>query len=451
MRLEWEIESRKISKRDGEDPQARRARRLGLLRLLMIIGILIGLIIGGLLLARQRLLDVQNQIEQLLRDTVRAEAAALRVGDLAVFLDIQRSASDDWLNAQRAVYQRYADMKASRDLKLTGRILAVAIDGPRGRVLVEEIVDGTPYVKVWFYWRYDDGWRHVPPDYTFWGEERHIESAALRIDYRAVDELFARQAETAVTGWLRQGCDILACGDLPRMDIDILTDLPQAAAWSDDGRLLLQSPYVHGARADRPFDAARQLDAAKLLADWLIRAQTGDLTFSYPHDVVQLRQSAHLYLVEQFAQVDSGAGLVESLASHYGRGKVGQLVSLFAPTADMSIIQQVIPEPIGRAKLDWRDFIAWRLDTEARLIASRAESEWLNLYDATQESTLAAAYERYRANRPPQPQRVVAQQIGTAADGTPQLRVTVRTGSENGFREHIILFNLVNGIWKRAS
>lgn len=448
MRLEWEIESRKISRRDGEDPQARRARRRGLLRLLMIIGIFIGLIIGGLLLARQRLLDAQNQIEQLLRDTVRAEVAALRVGDLAVFLDIQRSASDDWLNAQRAAYQQYADMKASRDLKLTGRILATAIDGPRGRVLVEEVVDGTPYAKVWFYWRYDDGWRHVPPDYTFWGEERRIESAALRIEYRAVDELFARQAEAAVTGWLRQGCDILDCGGLPQMTIKILTDLPQAAAWADDGRLLLQSSYVHGARADRPFDAARQLDAAKLLADRLIQAQTGDLTFSYPHDVVQLRQSAHLYLVEQFAQVDTGATLIESLASHYGRGKVGQLVSLFAPTADMSIIQQVIPEPIGRAKLDWRDFIAWRLDTEARLIASRAESEWLNLYD---ESALAAAYERYRANQPPQPQRVVEQQIGSAADGTPQLRVTVRTGTDKAAREHTVLFNLVNSVWKRAS
>lgn len=448
MRLEWEIESRKISKRGGEDPQSRRARRRGLLRLLMIIGIFIGLIIGGLLLARQRLLDAQNQIEQLLRDTVRAEVAALRVGDLAVFLDIQRSASDDWLNAQRAAYQQYADMKASRDLKLTGRILATAIDGPRGRVLVEEVVDGTPYAKVWFYWRYDDGWRHVPPDYTFWGEERRIESAALRIEYRAVDELFARQAEAAVTGWLRQGCDILDCGGLPRMTIKILTDLPQAAAWSEDGRLLLQSPYAHGARADRPFDAARQLDAAKLLADRLIQAQTGDLTFSYPHDVVQLRQSAHLYLVEQFAQVDVGATLIESLASHYGRGKVGQLVSLFAPAADMSIIQQVIPEPIGRAKLDWRDFIAWRLDTEARLIASRAESEWLNLYD---ESALAAAYERYRANQPPQPQRVVEQQIGSAADGTPQLRVTVRTGSDKAARDHTVLFNLVNSVWKRAS
>ena len=451
MRLEWEIESRKISRRGGEDPQARRARRRGLLRLLMIIGIFIGLIIGGLLLARQRLLDAQNQIEQLLRDTVRAEVAALRVGDWAVFINIQRSASDDWLDAQRAAYQQYADMKASRDLKLTGRILATAIDGPRGRVLVEEVVDGTPYAKVWFYWRYDDGWRHVPPDYTFWGEERRIESAVLRIEYRAVDELFARQAEAAVTGWLRQGCDILGCGGLPQMTIKILTDLPQAAAWADDGRLLLQSPYAHGARADRPFDAARQLDAAKLLADRLIQAQTGDLTFSYPHDVVQLRQSAHLYLVEQFAQVDSGATLIESLASHYGRGKVGQLVSLFAPAADMSIIQQVIPEPIGRAKLDWRDFIAWRLDTEARLIASRAESEWLNLYDAARESTLAVAYERYRANQPPQPQRVVEQQVGTAADGTPQLRVTVRTGSDKAARDHTVLFNLVNSVWKRAS
>ena len=41
---------------------------------------------------------------------------------------------------------------------------------------VEEIIGGVPYGRVWFYWRYDDGWRHVPPDYTFWGDARTVEA-----------------------------------------------------------------------------------------------------------------------------------------------------------------------------------------------------------------------------------------------------------------------------------
>ena len=419
IRLEWDVESRRISKKDSEDPQARRARRRNLLRLMLLIGILVGMVIGGLLLGRQRLLDVQNQIEQLLHDTVQAEVAALRIGDLAAYLDIQRSATDDWLEAQRAGYQQYTDLKASRDLKLTGTILGVATDGQRGRVVVEEILDGTPYAKVWFYWRYEDGWHHVPPDYTFWGEEGRIESDALLIRYREVDELFARQAHTAIADWLRRGCEILDCGTLPQMTIDILTDLPKMAAWSDEEslHLLLQSPYVQGARADMPFDIQYQIEAAGLVAEQLVRAQTGDLTVSYPHDVFKLHESVKLYLVERFARVDTGAALIKSLVEQYGIEKIRQLVSLFTPTADMSIIRQVIPVPILQAGLDWRDFIAWRLETESQS---------------------------------PQPQRVIDQQMETSAAGTPQLRVTVRTGAEDAFSDHTVLFNLVNQVWKRV-
>ncbi len=453
IRLEWDIESHKIDKLDSEDPQARRTRRRSILRLLLLIGILIGAVIAGLLLVRQRLLDVQNQVELLLRDTVRAEVAALRIGDLATFLDIQRSATDDWLNAQQAAYDDYAAMKVGQDLKLTGSILAVAIEGQRGRVLVEEIINGTPYAKVWFYWRYADGWHHVPPDYTFWGEERSLESDVLRIRYREVDEIFAQQLHSTITAWLRQGCDILICGNLPQMTIDIAADEPQALSWSDENalHLLMQSPYVRGARADMPFDAQRQLETAEWIAEQLIDAQTRGLDVAYPHDVFQLRQSVLFYLVEQFAQVNTDATLVESLASQYGVDKISQLVSLFAPAGDMSIIEQVIPEPIGQAKLDWRDFITWRLNTENELIASRAESEWLKLYDHSEETVLVAAYERYDANAPAQPQQVSEQQIQTAPDGQPQLRVTVRTESENESHEHIVRFNLVNKVWKRAS
>jgi len=453
IRLEWNIESNKTSKLDSEDPAARRARRRRMLRLLLLIGILVGTIIAGLLLVRQRLLDVQNQVELLLRDTVRAEAAALRIGDLAAFLDIQRSATDEWLNTQQATYQEYTHMKARQDLKLTGGILALDIDGQRGRVLVEEIIDGTPYAKVWFYWRYADGWHHVPPDYTFWGEESSIESDSLRIQYREVDETFAQQLNKTITAWLDQGCDILNCGSLPPMSIDIVTDSPKAVSWSDESRLrmLMQSPYVHGARADMPFDTQLQLETAKLLAEQLIKAQTGNLTVSYPHDVFQLWQSVRAYLVEQFAQIDTGTALVKSLASQYGSNKIGQLVSRFTATADMSIIQQVIPAPIGQAGLDWRGFISWRLNTEDQLIANRAENAWLNLYDLTEETVRAAAYERYHANLPPQPKQVIAQIVQRGSDGAPQLRATVRTGAGNTFHDHIIRFNLVKGIWKRAS
>ena len=44
---------------------------------------------------------------------------------------------------------------------VTGNVADATVDGPRGRAVVEEVIDGVSYRTVWFYWRYADGWRHV--------------------------------------------------------------------------------------------------------------------------------------------------------------------------------------------------------------------------------------------------------------------------------------------------
>ena len=183
----------------------------------------------------------------------------------------------------------------------------------------------------------------------------------------------------------------------------------------------------------------------------MLDAQTNNMTMVYPHDVYQLRQSVISYLVEQFVQIETNSFLMETLAQYYGDDTIGQLVALFTPTSDMSIIQQVIPAPIGQANLDWRDFITWRLVTEDELIARRSEGEWLNLYDTSEQSVQQAAYARYNANVPAEQPVAIDQQVQSSSTGQPQLRITVRVGSGTTFRDEIVLFNLVNTIWKRAS
>lgn len=454
IRLEWDIETQKIEKSDSEDPKTKWARRRNLFRLLLLILILIGLAGAGVLFVQHRLEEVEDQLDQLLRDTVQAEVAALRIGDFDTFINLQRSATNEWLNNQQLTYQHYEQLKTTTsELKLTGTVLASEIEGQRGRAIVEEIIDGVPYANVWFYWRYADGWRHVPPDLTFWGEEKTIESDKVTIRYRTVDEMFAQQLQETISNWLTRGCTILGCSQTPQITIEIVPDSSETAFWADEANwvLRLQSPYVTGARADLPFEIQLQILVANTIAERLINMQTNYLAVNRPHDVFYLRQAVIGYLVEQFVQVDTNSVLMESIADQYGQDKIGQLVQLFTPTADMTIIQQVVQPPLGQANLDWRDFITWRLSLENELITSRSEGEWLNLYDTNDETVRSTAYTRYTNGTLMTLPVAIDQLMQTSASGLPQLRVTARVGTEGFFRDEIVLFNLVNNIWKRAS
>ena len=131
--------------------------------------------------------QVTEMEESLLSQTTEAEVAALRIGDRQAYMALQRSASEEWLASQSAVFDAYQSRKINSDIQLTGRVVDVQIDGSRGRVQVEEIENDTPYVNTWFYWYYAEeldeqgrqiapaGWFHVPADYTFWGAPTTIE------------------------------------------------------------------------------------------------------------------------------------------------------------------------------------------------------------------------------------------------------------------------------------
>ncbi|MEL7233422.1 MAG: hypothetical protein AAGK74_02930, partial [Chloroflexota bacterium] len=162
IKLDWEIEAEQsVVQGSGEDKEAKRRRRMAQLRLLLGVVILIGLFasVYGFFVWRLRIVD--NEIQRALTDTVQAEVTTLRVSDRNAFLDIQRSASETWAQAQLAEFDEYQALKVNYDVQLTGNVVDVVVDGSRGRVQVEEIIDGIPYVQTWFYWRYaEDGWRH---------------------------------------------------------------------------------------------------------------------------------------------------------------------------------------------------------------------------------------------------------------------------------------------------
>lgn len=455
IRLDWEIEAEREHRQQsaGEDPELQRRRRRARLRFLLALFILLALIGGAVAAVVFRLRQVERQTEQVLLDTVAAEVAALRLGNLEAYLGMQRSATDAWLEQQSDNFDRYQMLKQNQNVNLSGRIIATQIDGSRGRVQIEEIIDGVPYGRVWFYWRYEDGWRHVPPDYTFWGDAKTFTSEGVTVRYHTVDQAVAQAVAPRIASWLRIGCAALACTTVPQITVEIVPNADQEAGWSpnDPSVLQLPSPYIDASRLDMPFDIGSQITAANLLAERLM----DDFTPVYPHDAYYLHQAIISWLVKRFAEVETNSFLISSLAEHYGDAAVGRLRSVLQLDSNISIIGQITGTSLDAASLDWRDFLTWRLSLEDELITQREEAAFLNLYDTGDATVRDQAYVRFSSGDPGEPRTVTSVMAQQGSTGIPELRAVVDVGdpqtSNSTPTQEEILFRLINGDWKRAS
>lgn len=462
VQLEWQIDSKRGGQRlHQEDPQEKRQRRRKTWQFLGVL-LVFFVIVGGMAwLVAQRLDQVQKRYEQLLAETVQAEVATLRIGDLENFNKLQRSATVDWGRLQEQTFALYQARKAQTDIQLTGRVLSLVTEGQRGRVQVEELEGGVPYVQTWFYWRYDEvvvdeqvmeagGWHHVPPDYTFWGEPAQISSQAGRfvVRYRLVDALFATQVAQSLEAWVAHACTYLICGELSFITVDILPIPTLRPSWQagDVWQLLLPSPYVGRARADKPFELAQQVEVATLLATRLLdQLVVGTQPAS---DASFLRGALLQWLVGEWVQVGSQSYLLASVAQLYDAPAIQVLFGTLQPNDGLERLAQALnTSNLAEVPLDWRDFLTWRLRTENALIAQRDESNWVRFVDTRQDEARISAYNRYNANQPNLLQEVVSVTRQTTPDGVAQLRAVVQD-SVNAPLE--IRFNWVNGTWLRA-
>lgn len=446
IRLDWEIEAEreKYQHNAGEDPETRRKRRRARARFLLVLFIMLGLIGAAVGVVVLRLRQVEAEAAQVVSDTVEAEVTALRIGDRTAFLAMQRSATEDWMQLQDANFAHYQALKQSDSVTLSGRVIDVKLDGPRARAQVEEIVDGVPYGRVWFYWRYEDGWHHVPPDYTFWGEAQTASAENVVVRYNEVDAVVAQAVAARVANWRRASCTALACAETPRLTVEIVPSATLQIGWSasDAWTLQMPSPYVTTARLDMPFDTDTQLKAAELLAERLV----GDFSPVYPADAYYLRQGIVSWLVKRFAEVETNSFLVSSLADRYGDPAVGRLLQALQPDSSASVIGSVTGTSLDAAGLDWRDFLTWRLVTENDLIARQDQAGFLALYvPAMQEQALA----RFTAGASADTLTVVSAISEQDAAGMSQLRAVAQAGEDTTRQE--VIFKLIDGTWKRAS
>jgi hypothetical protein len=395
-----------------------------------------------------RLRHVDWEVEQLLRDTIDAEVATLRISDRDAFLSFQRSATDEWVRRQEIMFDRYQMLKQTEDVNLSGRILDVTIDGMRARVRLEEIIGGVPYARVWFYWRYDDGWRHVPPDFTFWGEPRTLAGDQATVQYRSFDEPVAADVGPRVNEWVRSACAVLSCGDLPHITLEIVPDDVIQTGWveGDPWRLQLPSPYTRDARMDMLFDPAAQLLVANLLAERLVFQASDGIQPVPTADAAFLHQAVIAWLMERFVGIETNTYLVDSLVRNYGENAVGQMLQTLQPDSNINALNAIAgTASLDQANLDWRDYLNWRLRQEKERIAARDEAGFMALYDTNDESVRNLALQRFNSVSG---ERTVVSVL--AQPGTPPSLLTTTQVAETGDEEEV-LFRLVDGVWKRAS
>lgn len=455
LNLDWEIEAEQSQVRNsGEDAESRRRRRRTRRRLMFLVAfvLLAFAAAGGALVLRLRYVD--SLVEQNLRDTVDAEVAALRIGDRAAYLGLQRSASEQWMLAQDQNFNDYQALKADADVQLTGRILDVTIDGNRARVEVEEIVGGVPYSRLWFYWQYEEGWRHVPPDLTFWGDVQTYDAPGVTVRARTVDAEVAEAMSGQLSTWIAQGCDILGCAIPPPISVEIVPAVDMTPAWSPANPWALQVPSLHVGRAriDMPFDASLQASVATLLAERLVAQAMDNVQPEYPADAVYLQQAVVDWLADRFVGIQSDSVLIASLHDLFGEAAVGRLIAVLSPNDDIGMLTAVTGvESLDQTGLDWRDFLTWRLNLEPQLISRRDEAALLNLYDAGDDVARSIALGRYNAVASAEPLTVVSVSPEVDANGVAHLRARAQAGTGVNVREDEVIFRLVNGSWKRVN
>jgi hypothetical protein len=137
-------------------------------------------------------------------------------------------------------------------------------------VTVKEIIDGREYEVMWFYWLYAEGWRHVPPDLTWWGSMREHKAQYADVTYYARDEAFAHALGALLDEWMRQGCGRLECPvPWPRLRAEVRVEA-RLVPYVVDGVLIVPSPYVTRAPLSGEIDLLLKAQLAPAAAEILI-------------------------------------------------------------------------------------------------------------------------------------------------------------------------------------
>jgi len=422
-----------------------------------------------------RLQQVDQQFREGLVDAVHAQVAALRVGDRDAFMAMHRSRSSPFLVEQQREFEVYQQLKQAHRIQLTGNVLDVAIDDLTGRVVVEEIIDGVPYKVVWYYWYYEpdgsgeaSGWRRVPDNLEFWGEDREIRTERTRVHYRALDEDLAQALSPRLEDWWTRGCALLGCEqDPPALHVEIVARPPTPVAWDRDDAwtLIVPSPLVTRARVDTPLTSDLEQTIRELVAARLTQYAAGEYALTATGDGVwiisELERWLSNHLTAGHTTPTADPTFVGQLVAQYGPDAIPALIRVVgAETPLDTIIQAVSGVSLAQMsveqlnQLDWRGFFQWRVRLERELLVQpESGARFLSLYDMDRADAASTA-------------NVRLQDPYYAASDTPQVTAIGITRDENGETFAVIelvqsgagepssetaFWRLTGGTWKRVS
>ena len=417
IQLDWKIEAQQKRQRDQEDPERRKGRRRARTQLILagvMVATIVCVVAGGIF---WRLRSVDDRVEDDLMAAVEAEFAAIRIGNEAAFMRMQRSDSQPWLEGQRGSFFEYQSLKENERFSPQTEVVDFDIDEERARVIVQEEIDGTPYQQVWFYWHYQAveldeeqaGWRRVPPDVTFWGDEGSIENASTTVTYYTLDADIATTLAERVESWWGSSCDLLACANpLGHLTVRIDPAAGARIAWdeNEEWTLNIVSPRLNSrVPVNQSLPPTLEGEIANTLSQRLLEHATGGAV-DYSQETLQalnydtdwLKAQLRDWLTARFRGDESPfmesamavfgetvpAGMLRSLG---GPGQIDTLAPVLNPSAttltevDVLLLEQ----------LDWRGFFTWRLELERRRLNENDYNNFYTLYELGNFNEIAEA------------------------------------------------------------
>jgi hypothetical protein len=254
--------------------------------------------------------------------------------------------------------------------------------------------------------------------------------------------------------WLTTACAALLCDNGAPLAVVVVPNPTLQMGWMPDNpqALQLSSPYTTRARTDQPFDSDLQVQVATMIAERFVAQASNNMQPIYPADAYYLRQAVVSWLVGRFVEIDTNSYVVSSLAFQFGDAAVGRLVQVMQPTSDGRILADAAGvTSFDVANLDWRDYLTWRLVAEDSLIAQRDQTNFLALYDTSDQLINDTALARFNTASPPEDRVVTLAVPQTGVNGAAEILATVQVGQAENVRQELVLFRLVDGLWKRAS
>jgi len=319
------------------------------------------------------------------------------MGDESGFLAAQADIGE-WRRLQSIAFDQYRALGDRVDV--TGEIRELDITAHQARVVLEEQLDGRHYHVLWFYEHNGGVWQHIPPSPDFWGKQTSSPTPHFDFTYYEEDAALAEALKVRMNGWWETSCQLTQCRAaipptqvraawLPRLRVRIEPDPLVRLGWAsyDDNTLLIPSPLLGRVAADGSVDPVLLNSIASLLAErWAsaIMERFAQAQIAPAPELAWLEGELAIWLHQAMSNAAPAHGFFGPLAETYGVGIVLDILlqapSIAANDSIIPAVESATGAPALSLPVEWDGYLAYRLRSEAALIAQGHTVEATVLY-----------------------------------------------------------------------